>query len=85
MADTQSTSGSPTSRTLDLRGEVCPYTFVKSKLTIEQMAPGEEVLVIVDYEPSSRNIPKSMKIIGEEVVSVTPKDDGTWEIVLRKK
>ena len=69
---------------LDLRGEVCPYTFVKSKLTIEQMAAGEELLVVVDYEPSSRNIPKSMRIIGEEVVSVEARDDGTWEIVLRK-
>lgn len=74
----------PPARTLDLRGEVCPYTFVKSKLTIEQMARGEELVVTVDYEPSSRNIPKSMRIIGEEVVSVTPRDDGTWEIVLRK-
>ena len=70
--------------TLDLRGEVCPYTFVKSKLTIEQMAPGEELLVVVDYEPSSRNIPKSMRIIGEEVVSVDAKPDGTWEIVIKK-
>jgi len=71
-------------KTLDLRGEVCPYTFVKSKLTIEGMRAGEELLVIVDYEPSSRNIPKSMRIIGEEVVSIESKPGGVWEIVLRK-
>lgn len=71
-------------KTLDLRGEVCPYTFVKSKLTIEEMRAGEELLVIVDYEPSSRNIPKSMRIIGEDVVSVGEKPGGVWEIVLRK-
>lgn len=69
---------------LDLRGETCPYTFVKSKLTIECMAPGEELLVIIDYEPSSRNVPKSMALIGEQVVSVGRMPDGTWEIVLRK-
>lgn len=69
---------------LDLRGETCPYTFVKSKLTIEKMSPGEELLVVVDYEPSSRNVPKSMAIIGEQVVSVEKIPDGTWEIVLRK-
>ena len=69
---------------LDLRGETCPYTFVKSKLTIERMSPGEELLVVVDYEPSSRNVPKSMAIIGEGVVSVGKMPDGTWEIVLRK-
>jgi tRNA 2-thiouridine synthesizing protein A len=69
---------------LDLRGEVCPYTFVKSKLTIERMATGEELLVIVDWEPSSRNVPKSMRLIGEEVVSVVRKPDGTWEILLKR-
>ncbi|MBI5525271.1 MAG: sulfurtransferase TusA family protein [Deltaproteobacteria bacterium] len=84
MANERSASGSTSRKLLDLRGEVCPYTFVKSKLTLEQMAPGEELVVTVDYEPSSRNIPKSMRIIGEEVVSVAAKDDGTWEIVLRK-
>ena len=71
-------------RRLDLRGEVCPYTFVKSKLTMEQMAAGEELCVTVDYEPSSRNVPKSMKLMGEEVVSVEAKPDGTWEIILKK-
>ena len=48
------------------------------------MSPGEELLVVVDYEPSSRNVPKSMTIIGEQVVSVGKMPDGTWEIVLRK-
>ena len=69
---------------LDLRGETCPYTFVKSKLTLEQLAAGEELLVVVDYEPSSRNVPRSMRLMGEGVVSVAQKPDGTWEIVLKK-
>ena len=26
---------------LDLRGEICPYTFIKSKLILEQMEEGK--------------------------------------------
>ena len=33
---------------LDLRGEVCPYTFVKTKLALEMMHPGEVLKVAVD-------------------------------------
>ncbi|RUM58608.1 MAG: hypothetical protein DSY59_05540, partial [Persephonella sp.] len=46
-------------RELDLRGEVCPFTFVKSKLIIEQMNVGEVLKVILDYYPSVENVPKS--------------------------
>ena len=38
---------------LDLHGEVCPYTFVKSKLALEEMAIGQILRVVVD-NPSSR-------------------------------
>ncbi|MCX9015083.1 MAG: sulfurtransferase TusA family protein, partial [Candidatus Methanoperedens sp.] len=27
---------------LDLKGEVCPYTFVKTKLKLEELDSGEE-------------------------------------------
>lgn len=33
---------------LDLKGEVCPYTFVKSKLMLEEMNLGEVLEAIVD-------------------------------------
>ena len=47
-------------RSLDLKGEVCPYTFVKSKLMMEQMTPGEILEVIVDHLPAAKNIPRSV-------------------------
>ena len=28
---------------LDLRGEVCPYTFVRTKLALEELPPGAEL------------------------------------------
>jgi TusA-related sulfurtransferase len=72
------------SRSLDLRGEVCPYTFVKSKLIMEEMAPGEVLEVIVDYRPAVSNIPRSMEMEGQKVLGVHQLDTKEWKIVLRK-
>ncbi|WP_457639441.1 sulfurtransferase TusA family protein [Persephonella sp.] len=71
-------------RELDLKGEVCPFTFVKSKLIIEQMAPGEVLRVILDYKPSVENVPKSMKEEGQEVLAVNQIDNNLWEVIVRK-
>jgi TusA-related sulfurtransferase len=71
-------------RELDLRGEVCPFTFVKSKLIIEQMEPGQVLKVILDYKPSVENVPKSMREEGQEVLEVKQIDKNLWEVIVRK-
>ncbi|NPA41270.1 MAG: sulfurtransferase TusA family protein [Aquificae bacterium] len=72
-------------RELDIRGEVCPFTFVKSKLVLEQMNEGEVLRVIIDYEPSAENVPKSMREEGQEVLAVNKIGENLWEILVRKK
>ncbi|RUM60302.1 MAG: hypothetical protein DSY53_01060 [Persephonella sp.] len=71
-------------RELDLRGEVCPFTFVKSKLIIEQMNIGEVLKVILDYYPSVENVPKSMKEEYQEVLAVKQIGENLWEVYIRK-
>jgi len=72
-------------RELDIRGEVCPFTFVKSKLALEDMEVGQVLRVLIDYEPSAENVPKSMREEGQEVLSVRRLEEGLWEILIRKK
>lgn len=69
---------------IDLKGEVCPYTFVKSKLAIEEMAPGQVLRVIVDHEPATKNVPRSMENEGNEILEVGRLNDSAWHIVIRK-
>jgi Predicted redox protein, regulator of disulfide bond formation len=69
---------------LDIRGEVCPFTFVKSKLMLEQMELGQVLRVILDYPPSVENVPKSMREEGQEVLAINQLDNNTWEILIRK-
>ena len=73
-----------TRNTLDLKGEVCPYTFVKSKLMIEQLNHGDVLEVLVDYQPAASNIPRSMEMEGHEVVEVEALGPTDWKVVVRK-
>jgi TusA-related sulfurtransferase len=70
---------------LNLRGEVCPYTFVKSKLALEQLEAGEILRVIVDNPRSAVDVPRSLANEGNEVLEVSQLTDREWAIVVRKR
>ncbi len=69
---------------LNIKGEICPFTFVKSKLALEKMKKGEILRVIVDYEPAIRNVPRSMEEQGHKVLSVNKINDTDYEIIVEK-
>ncbi len=71
-------------RNIDIRGLVCPMTFVKAKLAIEDMAPGEILEIVLDYEEASRSIPKSMEAHDHEVMKVEKVNDTDWVLLIRK-
>jgi tRNA 2-thiouridine synthesizing protein A len=70
--------------TLDLRGEVCPFTFVRTKLFLEELPIGARVRLWVDHPPAAVNVPRSARAWGQRVVAVLARDDGTWHIDLQK-
>ncbi|MEE8401015.1 MAG: sulfurtransferase TusA family protein [Candidatus Hydrothermarchaeaceae archaeon] len=71
---------------LDIRGEVCPNTFVYTKIKLEEMAydNGGILKVILDNLPAVENIPLSLKNekLDYEVLEVK-KVDNTYEILIR--
>lgn len=69
---------------VDLRGEVCPYTFLKSRLALEQMAPGRVLRVVVDNEASALDVPRSLAGAGHAVLRVELTGEAVWTIVVRK-
>ena len=70
---------------IDIRGEVCPYTFVKSKLAIEELKSGEILEITVDHIPAVENVPRSLKDEGHEILEVKKISDKDWRIVVRKR
>ena len=71
-------------RELDIRGDVCPITFVKSKLAIEKMAKGQVLKVLIDYAPSAVNVPRSLEHEGHEIISLTQDGERLWTLLVRK-
>lgn len=71
-------------REIDIKGEVCPYTFVKTKLALETLAPGQVLKVILDHQPATENVPRTLKGEGNEVLDVSKLNDTDWQIIARK-
>lgn len=71
-------------REINIKGEICPYTFVKSFLALEEMEPGQVLRVIVDHLPAVANVPRSLTQEGHEVSEVTQINDTDWSITVRK-
>ena len=70
---------------IDIRGEVCPYTFVKSKLKIETMESGQVLRIVTDHEPATKNVPRSMENEGHEILVAPHKINETdWEFFIKK-
>jgi TusA-related sulfurtransferase len=69
---------------IDIRGEVCPYTFVKTKLALEAISSGQVLRVIVDHLPATDNVPRSLKGEGNEVLTVSQINETGWQITARK-
>jgi TusA-related sulfurtransferase len=77
--------GDAPEHTLDISGETCPFTFVRTKLALEALPIGAELRVIVDHEPAVRNIPRSAKEWGQDVIGTAALPEGRWAIDLRKR
>lgn len=61
---------------LDITGEVCPLTFVKTKLAIEKRAPGEILDVRLKGKEPLENVPRSVREHGHDVLSLEPENPG---------
>ncbi|MBI3581781.1 MAG: sulfurtransferase TusA family protein [Nitrospinae bacterium] len=72
-------------KSINIKGEVCPYTFVRSKLAIEEMDSSQVLEVITDHRPATENVPRSMANEGNEVLEITKINDKDWRMLFRKK
>ncbi len=72
-------------KTIDLKGEVCPYTFVKSKLALEEMNLDQILEVVVDHEPAVENVPRSLKNEGQKILAVDKINGTDWKILVKKE
>ncbi|KKM97111.1 hypothetical protein LCGC14_1171320 [marine sediment metagenome] len=83
-------SNSEKSRTikkLDIRGKVCPMTFVYTKLTLEKMREGEILEVTLDFPAAIENVPASVKRqkLGDILdIEILNNEKKTWILTIKK-
>lgn len=54
---------------IDLRGVICPYNFVKTKLQLDTMRAGDVLAVILDDGEPIKNVPQSIRNEGHTVLT----------------
>jgi len=53
--------------TLDVTADTCPLTWVRTKLALERLRPGETLVVEVPEGEALENVPRSAAEAGHEV------------------
>jgi tRNA 2-thiouridine synthesizing protein A len=71
-------------RSIDITGELCPMTFVRTRLALDRMAPGEILLVRLRGDEPRRNVPASATALGHIVLAQTEDADGITRLWLRR-
>ena len=74
-----------TDQTLDITSDVCPMTFVRTRLALDRLAPGQTLRVLLRGAEPIRNVPATARQLGHGVLSETMLADDTMELVLRRK
>lgn len=75
---------------LDITEEVCPLTFVKTKLLIEKMGSGQTAEIHLKGREPLGNVPRSVREYGHEVLVLEVRDggpdvpDAVHRLVIRK-
>ena len=71
-------------RELDITHEVCPMTFVRTRLALDRMDKGQTLLVILKGPEPVRNVPRTAREQGHEVLSMETDSDGVTRLLLRR-
>lgn len=69
---------------LDLRGVICPYNFVKTKLKLETMREGQVLSVLLDDGDPIRNVPRSVENEGHTVLA-QERMDQAYRVLIRRE
>jgi len=70
---------------VDLKGVKCPMNFVKAKIELVKIRPNETIGFLLDDGDPIKNVPKSIKEEGHEIVKIDDNYEGFNLLVVKKK
>jgi TusA-related sulfurtransferase len=69
---------------VDLRGIPCPLSFVRTKLKLERLVPGEQLVVWLDAGEPIEQVPNSLQVAGHHVRHLQQHSDGHYILVVER-
>lgn len=72
-----------TARPLDLRPYACPLTYVKTRIALERLEPGDELEIWLASGEPVESVPRSAEEEGHRVVRIEPMGED-WRVVVEK-
>lgn len=70
--------------TVDITDVVCPTTFVKVKIALEELEEGEILSVKMNDSEPVQNVPRSIKEEGHQILKLIDNEDGTYNLIVKK-
>jgi tRNA 2-thiouridine synthesizing protein A len=74
----------PADRDLDITTETCPMTFVRTRLALDRMLPGQLLRIRLKGAEPRANVPKTAAEQGHQVLALEDLADGTTQLLIRK-
>ena len=70
--------------TVDITDKVCPLTFVKAKVTLDELDDGEVLAIRMNDGEPVQNVPRSIKEEGHQILKLKDNEDGTYTLYVKK-
>ena len=74
----------PADREIDITRDICPMTFVKTRIALDRMTSGQTLLVRLRGEEPLRNVPRTATEQGHTVLRQELEADGSTLLLIRK-
>ena len=70
--------------TVDITDKVCPLTFVKAKVALDELEDGEVIAIRMNDGEPVQNVPRSIKEEGHQILKLVNNEDGTYNLIVKK-
>ena len=70
--------------TVDIIDVVCPVTFVKAKVALEELDEGQILSIRMNDGEPVQNVPRSIKEEGHQILKLDDNEDGTYTLYVKK-
>ena len=70
--------------TVDITDVVCPVTFVKAKVALEELDEGQILSIRMNDGEPVQNVPRSIKEEGHQSLKLDDNEDGTYTLYVKK-